>query len=103
MRRAILALALLAAACTAPESANPAARCSTDSDCATAEHCYRWFCVLDDAQEDAGVTRDDCDSDRTACGDKCVDTRTDEKHCGACGQQCDDDDECVEGLCEEKD
>jgi hypothetical protein len=38
---------LIAAACTAPEGANPAPRCSTSADCATGSACYRGFCVID--------------------------------------------------------
>jgi hypothetical protein len=39
--------ALLAwAACNAPESANPSARCAAESECAPEEICYRGFCVV---------------------------------------------------------
>ncbi|HJL15222.1 MAG TPA: hypothetical protein RMH99_06175 [Sandaracinaceae bacterium LLY-WYZ-13_1] len=36
-----------------------------------------------------------------ACGDEgaCVDLRTDEHHCGACGRACDADERCGEGEC----
>ena len=43
----------------------------------------------------------DCDRTRfTDCGpDLCVDVMTDERHCGACGNQCDDGEDCVDGAC----
>ncbi|MCB9593039.1 MAG: hypothetical protein H6719_09930 [Sandaracinaceae bacterium] len=42
-----------------------------------------------------------CDPMRfTDCGaDTCVDTSTDEAHCGGCGVRCDPGEDCVEGAC----
>lgn len=33
------------------------------------------------------------------CGDKCVNTVNDRNHCGACGHQCPNDQECVSKEC----
>ncbi len=43
----------------------------------------------------------DCDRARfTACGaDSCVDTASDERHCGGCGVRCGEGEACVDGAC----
>ena len=33
------------------------------------------------------------------CDDKCVDTKTDKNHCGACSWQCGSNQECCDGSC----
>lgn len=35
------------------------------------------------------------------CGGKCVNPRTDARHCGGCGNQCPDGVACVNKVCEE--
>jgi hypothetical protein len=52
-----------------------------------------------DAVTDAGTDATDasvCDAGLTACGQACVDTRTDDNHCGGCGLTCAN---CTEGEC----
>lgn len=82
--RTILSIVVAAGAlaCTAPESVNPAPRCSADSDCAGSAHCHSGFCVPDD-HGDAGA-------------------REDGSHDG-CHGGCDEDERCRKGRCEEKD
>jgi hypothetical protein len=41
-----------------------------------------------------------CPSPFERCGGDCVDPRTDEDHCGACGEACDPGEVCVDGTCE---
>lgn len=40
-----------------------------------------------------------CPSDKTLCGDECVDTATDRNNCGACGNRCGNTQYCVFGEC----
>ena len=40
-----------------------------------------------------------CTSGLTACGDRCVDLRTDSQNCGGCGVPCGSDEACVQGAC----
>jgi len=40
-----------------------------------------------------------CEAGDTLCGTSCVDTNTDERHCGACGVACDAGETCVDGAC----
>ncbi|MCC6315009.1 MAG: hypothetical protein IT337_13475 [Thermomicrobiales bacterium] len=40
-----------------------------------------------------------CDSGYRKCGNKCVDQRTDNKHCGRCDNKCAKHRTCVQGSC----
>ena len=40
-----------------------------------------------------------CAPAHTECGGECVDTRTNENHCGGCGQVCDPMASCGNGVC----
>ncbi|MBI5516289.1 MAG: hypothetical protein HY909_21060 [Deltaproteobacteria bacterium] len=40
-----------------------------------------------------------CPTGRTACGEACVDTQTDGRHCGGCGAACPSGQSCVAGSC----
>jgi hypothetical protein len=40
-----------------------------------------------------------CTATETTCGDECVDTQSDPANCGACGNACDQGDECSAGQC----
>jgi hypothetical protein len=40
-----------------------------------------------------------CPEDQSRCGDRCVNLKTDERHCGRCGKSCDAGEECVRGKC----
>ncbi|MGM0555577.1 MAG: hypothetical protein ACQEVA_04270 [Myxococcota bacterium] len=42
----------------------------------------------------------DCEAGETDCGGLfCVDTSSSERHCGACGVECDDNARCIDGTC----
>lgn len=41
----------------------------------------------------------DCDLGESCCGGACVELDLDENHCGACGVECPDGQECVSGNC----
>src|SRR5688500_3296389 len=47
-----------------------------------------------------GDPRCGCAAPLVACGDACVDTRTDAAHCGACDTPCGAGESCVAGACE---
>lgn len=61
----------------------------------------------DGATDDRGMTDSGggdvasagCAMGQTSCSGSCVDTRTSEDHCGACGQRCDDMNYCRNGTC----
>jgi hypothetical protein len=40
-----------------------------------------------------------CPAGRTACGGRCVDTTTDPRNCGGCGEVCAEGQACVDGAC----
>ncbi|MBI5513681.1 MAG: PKD domain-containing protein [Deltaproteobacteria bacterium] len=40
-----------------------------------------------------------CPPGESVCGDRCVDTRTNPAHCGACGMPCPTGQQCTEGAC----
>lgn len=41
----------------------------------------------------------ECSSDRSICGEKCVDFKTDQNHCGQCDNKCADGETCKDGVC----
>ncbi len=41
-----------------------------------------------------------CPSGLSSCEGYCVDRQIDERHCGACGNHCDEHESCVEGTCQ---
>jgi hypothetical protein len=43
--------------------------------------------------------RGKCKRNTTRCNGKCVNTNTDEKHCGACGNRCASGEQCLNGRC----
>lgn len=45
------------------------------------------------------ATMSGCADGRTSCGGVCVDTATDERHCGRCGRGCPAGDTCIAGGC----
>jgi len=51
--------------------------------------------------DDGGSSVADKDTEFTCCGHVFVDTRTDDKNCGACDHVCDACQHCVEGVCED--
>ena len=40
-----------------------------------------------------------CGAGKTRCGKDCADTKTDVRHCGTCGNECEGDQRCLEGQC----
>src|ERR687896_644704 len=40
-----------------------------------------------------------CKQDQTRCQGKCVNTNTDEQHCGGCGNRCASGEQCLNGRC----
>lgn len=53
------------------------------------------------APDDASSTTQDdsCAAPRVTCGAECVDTKSDPKHCGRCGNGCPDGEACVDSAC----
>ncbi len=41
-----------------------------------------------------------CPQGQTRCGDRCVNLKTNERNCGACGNRCPEGQECVDGVCQ---
>jgi len=41
-----------------------------------------------------------CRSNQTCCGGRCVNLQTNERHCGSCGNRCAAGRECVNGVCQ---
>lgn len=62
--------------------------CSTDADCPGDEHCLDGVCV------------EHCEPGEQLCGDVCVDTQTDDDHCGECDAGCGEGAYCRSGQCE---
>lgn len=55
------------------------------------------------ADDDAGDAADGCPAGLACCVEesagRCVDLLSDPLHCGDCGQDCDSDEQCVDGAC----
>lgn len=47
----------------------------------------------------AAATRKRCKKDQTGCQGKCVNTNTDSKNCGRCGNRCANGEQCLNGRC----
>jgi hypothetical protein len=41
-----------------------------------------------------------CPEGQTRCKDRCVNLKTNERHCGSCFNRCPEDSECVSGVCQ---
>src|SRR5215217_2891530 len=41
-----------------------------------------------------------CASNQTCCKGRCVNTQRNERHCGSCGKRCDEGEQCVSGVCQ---
>lgn len=60
--------------------------------------------VVDPPEEDGSVDRPDgggegCEPGLTACGESCVDTWSDSRHCGGCFTECGAESSCIDGTC----
>jgi Stigma-specific protein, Stig1 len=64
-------------------------RCRRDSQC-----CSR-NCVRRGDEKVCG-----CPEGKRRCGDRCVDLKTNERHCGSCSNRCAEGEECVDGVCQ---
>lgn len=53
-----------------------------------------------DAPDVSDVPSDICAAPRTICEASCVDTRTDDSHCGSCSRRCVGGERCAAGTCE---
>ena len=62
--------------------------CRRDSQCCS-KNCVRWG-----EHKVCG-----CPEGKTRCNLRCVNLQTNERHCGSCGNRCDDGQECVRGEC----
>jgi hypothetical protein len=62
------------------------------------EHTYEEGCPTPDDELPEGCGGS-CGPGGTCCEDRCVNTETDEKHCGACGQSCGLGAVCIDGGC----
>jgi hypothetical protein len=40
-----------------------------------------------------------CDPDKIECSNTCIDPKTDNKNCGACGKKCASTETCLKGVC----
>jgi|GEM_PF-5215405 len=74
-----------------------APECQATADCCAIEqapNCVPYECCdqtcVDTRSDDAncGACGMECGNNQTCCDSKCVDTRVDEMHCGACGKSC---------------
>lgn len=52
-----------------------------------------------DVAEGRRKRRKICKLEAIRCGKKCVDPRTDARHCGGCGKPCEEGVECVNKVC----
>lgn len=70
-----------------------------ENTCKECETCGQDGCIPDIANN--GLR---CGSgpDTVCCHGACIDTKTDENHCGACGRKCRTGEECVAGACRPK-
>jgi Stigma-specific protein, Stig1 len=46
-----------------------------------------------------GSCRNRCGSEQTCCGGRCVNLKRSERHCGRCGKSCAEGEECDHGVC----
>lgn len=87
------AAALLALAACVDTSKVQLFGCGEGGLCAEGSVCCDGFCRVGSCDANAG-----CDGG-VKCNGACVDTATDEQHCGACGTACVADQACVGGSC----
>jgi hypothetical protein len=64
-------------------------------ECRRASQCCSRNCVRRGDDKVCG-----CPEDQTRCNDRCVNLKTNERHCGACGNSCPEGSECVRGECQ---
>ena len=41
-----------------------------------------------------------CPEGKRRCNDRCLDLKTDERHCGSCSNRCAEGEQCVDGVCQ---
>jgi len=100
--------------------------CTADTDCPVGEICLEGdkgnTCGCEPSEETCDNKDNNCDGDvdegplcednltcidgectcppEQACGEACVDTQSDSKHCGACDEVCGSGQDCLEGTCQ---
>lgn len=62
-----------------------------------------WALLWVSACNTNGLVGNGCAEGFTACGQSCVNLRTDALHCGECGSRCDDGERCRSGACRPSD
>jgi len=73
--------------------------CGLECDPARADRCDGGECRCGESRSQCeGTPEDTCCTDRTGTG-SCVDTTTDFRHCGGCGDVCGAGETCVDGEC----
>ena len=97
--------------CTEPEPPDPNA---CDPECTDGKICKNGECTEPETPDpnvcnpkcpegktcENGECKDIvCEAEKTLCGNECVDTQTNVKHCGECGHSCDTDVPCDNGVC----
>lgn len=60
---------------------------------------WAWVLLWLSACNTNGLVGNGCAEGFTACGQSCVNLRSDELHCGQCGARCDDGERCRSGAC----
>jgi hypothetical protein len=58
-----------------------------------------WLLLWVSACNTNGLVGNGCAEGFTTCGQSCVNLRSDEQHCGQCGNQCDNGERCRSGRC----
>ena len=46
-----------------------------------------------------GSCRNRCGTKQTCCGGRCVNLKRSERHCGSCSNRCEEGQECIDGVC----
>jgi hypothetical protein len=101
-RRALAAAFGIGAATVAGlEPASAATRCRPfRNTCTRDSHCCSGSCPRGKATTIAQRNRCACEVGSTVCGNRCTDTATDTRNCGACGNRCGGSAACVDGVCQ---
>lgn len=85
------------------DSCIPKAHCCDAADCGSCASCQNGQCVSGcGARQQCLDGQCACDGSSELCGGQCVDTRTDDRHCGRCGNSCAGTATCQNGACAAK-
>ncbi len=76
-------------------------KCETWQECTTVEEVTT--CVASEVDCNEGLTEDDpAYNAKSLCWGSCVNLKSDDKNCGACGVACEEGKVCTDGICKEK-